>query len=156
MSTGGIPLIYLGDEVGQLNDYSYLNDPSKMDDSRWVNRPPYPEQRYKERDDISTQAGQLYAGFKHMVKLRKSTEELAGGRAIGFFTANPAVLGYQRPGPNGNVLCLVNFSDYSQWVGRDRFLALPGTVKDLVSGDDIELHSSGIHLKPHQYLWLKY
>jgi amylosucrase len=28
LSAGGIPLIYLGDEVGQLNDYSYLDDPS--------------------------------------------------------------------------------------------------------------------------------
>lgn len=36
MSTGGIPLIYLGDEVGQLNDYSYLNDPAKMDDSKYL------------------------------------------------------------------------------------------------------------------------
>src|ERR1700761_3463220 len=48
MSTGGIPLIYLGDEVGQLNDYTYINDPAKMDDSRWVNRPSYPAKNYAE------------------------------------------------------------------------------------------------------------
>jgi amylosucrase len=61
MSTGGIPLIYLGDEVGQLNDYSYVNDPDKMDDSRWVHRPHFPEQRYAERKTLSSQSGQLYA-----------------------------------------------------------------------------------------------
>ena len=39
LSTGGIPLIYLGDEVAQLNDYSYVVDPATADDSRWVHRP---------------------------------------------------------------------------------------------------------------------
>ena len=156
MSTGGIPLIYLGDEVGQLNDYSYMNDPAKMDDSRWVNRPPYPEQNYAERLDTSTISGKLYAGMQHLIKLRKSTEELAGGRAVGFYTANPAVLGYQRPGSTSTVLCLVNFSDDKQWVGRDRFMQLPEVVKDLVSGYMINLRDAGIHMKSHQYMWLRY
>jgi amylosucrase len=36
MSIGGIPLLYIGDEWGMLNDYTYLSDPSKAADSRWV------------------------------------------------------------------------------------------------------------------------
>ncbi|RVX74320.1 hypothetical protein B0A52_01445 [Exophiala mesophila] len=156
MSTGGIPLIYLGDEVGQLNDYSYLNDPAKMDDSRWVNRPWYPASRYAERHDTSTVAGQIYAGIKHLIKLRKSTEELAGGRAVGFYTGNPTILGYQRPGVHSNVLCLCNFSDNSQWIGRDRFMGMPAEAKDLVSGFMINLRDAGIQLRPHQFLWLRY
>ena len=39
LTIGGIPLIYLGDEIGTLNQYSYKNDPAKADDSRWVHRP---------------------------------------------------------------------------------------------------------------------
>ena len=96
MSTGGIPLIYLGDEVGQLNDYAYLNDPSKKHDSRWVNRPTYPAQRYAERFDENTRAGKSYKGFQHLIRLRKNTPELACGRAVGFYRANKAVLGYIR------------------------------------------------------------
>lgn len=156
MSTGGIPLIYLGDEVGQLNDYSYLNDPAKMDDSRWVNRPANPEQRYSERNDPSTVPGKLYAGFRKLIELRKHTPELAGGRAIGFFTANPAILGYQRPGANSSVLCLANFSDDPQWIGRDRFLSMPWEAHDLVTGYTVNLRDAGIELKPHQFLWLRY
>ncbi len=38
-SIGGIPLIFLGEEWGMLNDYDYVNDPGKMEDSRWVHRP---------------------------------------------------------------------------------------------------------------------
>ncbi|KIW95633.1 uncharacterized protein Z519_04218 [Cladophialophora bantiana CBS 173.52] len=156
MSTGGIPLIYLGDELGQLNDYSYLNDPAKMDDSRWVNRPCYPEQRYTERHDVNTIPGKIFAGIKHLIHLRKTTEELAGGRAIGFYTGNPAILGYQRPGPNSNVLCLCNFSDEAQWIGRDRFMGMSAETMDLVSGYMINLRKAGIHMKPHQFLWLRF
>ena len=156
MSTGGIPLIYLGDEVGQLNDYRYMDDPAKMDDSRWVNRPLYPAENYKNRHDPTTIAGKLYAGIQYLIKLRKSTEELAGGRAIGFYTGNPAVLGYQRPGPKSNVLCLANFSDEPQWVARDRFMGMPAEAKDLVTGYQVNVRDVGIHVKPHQYLWLRY
>jgi amylosucrase len=155
MSTGGIPLIYLGDEVGQLNDYSYLQDSAKMDDSRWVNRPYYPESRYSERHDQATIPGQIFAGIKHLIHLRKSTPELSGGRAVGFYTGNPTVLGYQRPGVNSSVLCLCNFSDEAQWVGRDRFLGMPPQVHDLVSGYSIDLREAGINLRPHQFLWLR-
>ncbi|KIW85438.1 hypothetical protein Z517_00828 [Fonsecaea pedrosoi CBS 271.37] len=156
MSTGGIPLIYLGDEVGQLNDYSYLNDPAKMDDSRWVNRPWYPESRYADRHDSSTISGAIYAGMKHLIHLRKTTDELAGGRAIGFYTGNPAILGYQRPGVTSSVLCLCNFSDEAQWIGRDRFLGMPVETTDLVSGYVINLRDAGIHMKPHQFMWLRF
>jgi amylosucrase len=155
-STGGIPLIYLGDEVGQLNDYSYLNDPSKMDDSRWVNRPSFPADRYAERHDPHTIPGRLYAGFKHLIALRKAAPELAGGRAVGFFTANSKVLGYQRPGRDRTILCLANFSEEWEWVGRERFMGLPERAWDLVGGWEVELRSHGIHLKPYQYLWLRY
>ena len=156
MSSGGIPLIYLGDEVGQLNDYSYLNDESKMDDSRWVNRPWYPEQRYKERHDRNTIPGRIYAGMKRLIHLRKTTEEIAGGRAVGFYTGNSAILGYQRQGPNSTLLCLCNFADEPQWIGRERFQGLPESAYDLVADSQINLRDAGIHLRAHQYLWLRY
>lgn len=156
MSTGGIPLIYLGDEVGQLNDYSYLSDPAKVEDSRWVNRPPYPEQRYAERNDKSTVAGQLYDGFQKLIKIRKSTKELAGGRCIDFHTGNSSVLGYQRPGRASRLLCLVNFSERAQWVDSERFSAMPLEAPDLISGKTVSLRDTGVHLRPHQFLWLRY
>ncbi len=39
LSIGGIPLIYLGEEWGMLNDYDFVKDPAKAGDSRWVHRP---------------------------------------------------------------------------------------------------------------------
>ena len=34
----GIPMLYSGDEVGQVNDYTYKEDPEKAPDSRYIHR----------------------------------------------------------------------------------------------------------------------
>jgi amylosucrase len=156
MSTGGIPLIYLGDEVGMVNDYTYASDPSKADDSRWVNRARYPSDRYSARTDTSTIPGRVFAGIKHLIHLRKTTPQLAGGRAVGFYTANEHILGYQRVSMQGTVLCLANFSDYPQWVGRDQFMACPEEARDLITGYMVNLRREGVKLRAHQYLWLSF
>ena len=49
LTAGGVPLIYLGDEFGTLNDYSYAAEPAKADDSRWVHRPRFDHQRLPRR-----------------------------------------------------------------------------------------------------------
>ncbi|KAH6663757.1 amylosucrase, partial [Halenospora varia] len=108
MSTGGVPLIYLEDEVGILNDYSYVNDPSHRNDSRWVHRPTYPANQYALRDKQNTIPG-------------RTPKELKGGHSVYFRTGNKHVLGYVRLGPLGTVLCLANFSDFSEHVTKDRF-----------------------------------
>ena len=72
MFIGGIPLIYLGDEIGELNDYSYQQDPSKAADSRWVHRPAYDWEAWSHRDDESTIAGTLWNRIKKLVEIRKT------------------------------------------------------------------------------------
>ena len=39
LSIGGIPLLYMGEEWGMLNDYDFIKDPAKAGDSRWIHRP---------------------------------------------------------------------------------------------------------------------
>jgi hydroxymethylpyrimidine pyrophosphatase-like HAD family hydrolase len=39
LSIGGIPLLYLGEEWGMLNDYDFVKDPAKAGDTRWIHRP---------------------------------------------------------------------------------------------------------------------
>lgn len=34
----GIPMLYSGDEIGQVNDYSYKGNPLKREDSRYLHR----------------------------------------------------------------------------------------------------------------------
>ncbi|MBO6093505.1 MAG: alpha-amylase family protein, partial [Oscillospiraceae bacterium] len=38
LTQSGLPVLYSGDEIGQLNDYTYREDPEKCSDSRYVHR----------------------------------------------------------------------------------------------------------------------
>jgi amylosucrase len=159
LSTGGIPLIYLGDEVGQLNDYGYTQDPGKAGDSRWVGRPSYPAARYELKDDPATAPGAIFSGLQHLIRVRAATPEFAGGRLVPFGTNNPSVLGYQRPGGPGAepsaVLVLANFADSRQVVTAETLSGLPGSAVDLISGFRV-CPSIGLGLEPHGVMWLRY
>jgi amylosucrase len=153
LSAGGIPLLYLGDEVGTLNDASYLADPGKAGDSRWVHRPVRQAGRYARRDDPATHEGQVFAGLRHLLACRRATPAFAGGRLVGFRSQVPSVLGFTRPGPAGDILVLANFSEHAQTLASATLSALPDSAQDLVSGQRFGLRSD-LTLHPYQMLWL--
>lgn len=154
VSTGGIPLIYLGDEVGQLNDYAYADEPGHGADSRWVHRPHYPAERYAHRNDPWTPPGAIYAGLKKMLAVRERTPELAGNRLVGFGTGNRDVLGYQRPGEDCVVLVLANFSDHPQHVPPLTLSGFATASTDLFTGQTVLLQD-GVTLPPQEFVWLR-
>ncbi|SDT62492.1 amylosucrase [Pseudarthrobacter equi] len=156
-STGGIPLLYLGDEVGQTNDYGYAGEPGHGEDSRWVHRPHYPAEQYKLRNSPSTPAGAVYAGLRRMAEVRAGTPELAGTQLIDFATHNRSVLAYQRPGASPEstrVLALANFSDSAQELPTETFGGFAPAAVDLLSEAAVQL-DGGVTLLPRQYLWLR-
>jgi len=154
LSTGGIPLIYLGDEVGQLNDYGYLDDPEHAKDSRWVNRPPFPADRYADRHNPSTSAGRTYSGLRRLIEVRRGAPELAGGRLIGFRTNNQHVLGYQRPGESSVVLVLANFDETDHVVSAETLAGFDADVLELITGQKRSL-DAGVRLGPYEFTWLR-
>ncbi|HJW00338.1 MAG TPA: alpha-amylase family glycosyl hydrolase [Arthrobacter sp.] len=153
-STGGIPLLYLGDEVGQLNDYQYAMEDGHEADSRWVHRPHYPAEQYARRHDPATPEGAIFSGLRRMISVRGQAPELAGTRLIGFHTNAPGVLGYQRPGDAGTVLVLANFSDGPQQLPAVTFSGFLPAAVELLTGSGLSL-ADGITLAPHQYVWLR-
>ena len=153
LAAGGIPLLYLGDEVGTLNDFAYLQDPGKAGDSRWVHRPPRHAERYAQRHDRGTDAGRVYLGLRRLISQRASIPEFAGGRLVGFRTKSPSVLGFTRPGATGDILVLANFSERGQGVAAEVLSALPPSAVDLVSGAHLNLRD-GLTLGPYQMVWL--
>lgn len=155
LSSGGIPLIYLGDEVGTLNDPEYINDPGKAGDSRWVHRPTRDAARYGQRTDPTSDAGRIYAGLHHMIGLRKHLLVLRGGQLTAFWTQIPAVLGYLRQDNGTCLLILGNFSDKAQTMSANTLTTLPASVVDLI-GNSAFATRQGIQLAPYQMLWLGY
>ena len=153
-STGGIPLLYLGDEVGQLNDYQYAMEDGHEADSRWVHRPQFPAERYSKRTDPTTPEGAVFDGLRHMTAVRSGTPEFAGTRLLPFTTNNRSVLGYQRPGDGTRVLALANFSDDPQVVTAETMSGFAAEALDLFSGTTVRI-DEGIVLRPQDYAWLR-
>ncbi|UYN84978.1 MAG: alpha-amylase family protein [Microcella sp.] len=153
-STGGIPLLYLGDEVGQLNDPHWADDPAQADDSRWAHRPHYPAERYAQRDDPSTDAGRIYAGLQHLLAVRRATPEFAGTTLIGFDTKNPHIVGYQRPASGSLVVCFANVDDEPQSITALTLSGLPPLAVDLLTDARHDLRA-GLTLPAHGVLWLR-
>ncbi|WP_345762522.1 alpha-amylase family protein [Diaminobutyricibacter sp. McL0608] len=154
LSTGGLPQLYLGDEVGQLNDYSYVDDPAHRGDSRWVGRPWYPADLYEQRRFYATHAGALYLSLRRLIEIRSNTPEFAGNRLIGFATHNDRVLGYQRPGEGSTIVVLANFGDAREKVDALTLSGITPGSFDLVTGAQFDL-SAGIDLAPGQFVWLR-
>jgi amylosucrase len=94
---GGLPLIYLGDDVGLTNDPSYLAEPDKAHDNRWAHRPRFDWREIgRELADPQSPATRLRAGFAALAALRRDTPALGGGAMEMVALQNPHVLGYLR------------------------------------------------------------
>ena len=114
MTVGGIPLLFLGDEVATLNDYSYRDDPAHARDSRWVHRPRADVERYSLRNDPQTIPGKLFLGLQKLIELRKKFPALTGGDLEVIQTGNEHILGYMRLHNGKRMLILANFSEAEQ------------------------------------------
>ncbi|MFT4050724.1 MAG: alpha-amylase family protein [Microbacterium sp.] len=154
LSTGGIPLLYLGDEVAQLNDYSYTDDPARRGDSRWVHRGNRPRDQYARRDDPTTPAGRVFRRLTKLITARQHAPELGGGQLIGFRTPYASVVGYQRPGAGSAILVLANVSDADAAIEPQTFSGFGRSAFDLVHDTTLDL-GEGLVLPAHGFVWLR-
>ncbi len=121
LSIGGIPLIYLGDEVGTLNEYSFTSDLYKADDSRWVHRPKADwTWREKVENDPSSPHGHIFAELVRLIALRKQQPAIYGNETEFVETGNGHLFGYVRHGGGQRLLVIANFSEHLQEMDADR------------------------------------
>ncbi|NTW40190.1 MAG: alpha-amylase, partial [Cellulomonadaceae bacterium] len=67
MGFGGIPVLWMGDELALPNDDGWALEPGHQDDSRWVHRPRMPWGRAESRHTQGTVAATVFAGVAHQV-----------------------------------------------------------------------------------------
>ncbi|HNK64040.1 MAG TPA: alpha-amylase family glycosyl hydrolase [Anaerolineales bacterium] len=114
LAVGGIPLIYLGDEIGTLNDYTYRDDPAHERDSRWVHRPRADWDKYKKRHNLHSLEGHIFHGFHTLIDLRKQNTVFAGGDLEVVPTENDHILGFMRTHAGKRAMVFANFSESPQ------------------------------------------
>lgn len=155
MTIGGIPLIYLGDEIATLNDRSFESDPIKAGDSRWVHRTAHDWERAKQRRDSESPVGRVYQGLLRLIQLRCQNWAFRGGLTEFIDTGNPHVFGYFRDYEDHGVMVLANFTESEQRLEgrRLRLLGLRRTVVDQVSGQTITA-SQEMVMNPYQFVVL--
>jgi glycosidase len=156
LSIGGIPLIYLGDEVATLNDYSYREDTDKADDSRWVHRPSADWKRYGRRNDPTTVPGRLYTRLQHLIRVRKRILALGRGQTEIVDVENRRVFGFVRQFAGERLLILNNMSDETQSIPANelRIHGLSHRFHDLVDEATVTTESDLV-LEPYAFVWLR-
>lgn len=154
ISYTGIPLLYSGDEIGQLNDWGYKNVPEHAGDSRWLHRGKMNWENAEKRNDLGTTEGQIFTKIKNMIRIRKSSEIFSSKyKAIPVETSNNAVFCFHK---ENKMLVLANFSEHEQWVDSKAFdwFGLPGEMHDLLTGRPVRSYNNNVQLGPYEFLWL--
>jgi amylosucrase len=119
----GIPLIYMGDEIGLPNDYGYLADPRHADDSRWLHRPSMPWSQLDRADESAASSRRVYAQMQHLSLTRRRTAALSdGGSTHVHRVAAPSVLAWERKHPaHGRFVGVANFAEHTVTVSDTLF-----------------------------------
>ncbi|TWU33681.1 alpha-amylase family glycosyl hydrolase [Novipirellula artificiosorum] len=160
LSIGGIPLLYLGEEWGMLNDYDFVKDPAKAGDTRWIHRPKMKWEFLQELDDTIGPGGgsirrRIFRSLQNLIAVRKNQQALSGQKMDLVHTGNPHLLSFVRIFESYRLIVLANFSDQPQSVdgNRLRTVGLGRFFKDVLTGQEFGT-SEDIELSAYEFLWL--
>ena len=150
LSQSGIPVIYSGDEIGQLNDYSYREDPEKAEDSRYLHRGDFNWELAENRKKPETVQGKLFPALDHLEKIRKEHTVFNSDTALRTIdTWDSSVLALVRENEEEKFIGIYNFSEYDKvaWINEE-----DGIYTDLISGRKME--AKGVQIPAFGCFWL--
>jgi amylosucrase len=160
LSFGGIPLIYAGDEIATLNDYSFLEDEDFKNDSRWVNRPKQDWEVVKKLDTSNQPASIVYKTLRKMIAIRKDQEIFADhNNTFIHDTPNPHIFVFERKDAGKSIWIFSNFDEISQsldvsWLLSNGILTGEASI-DLLTGNPMTLNGNkDFYLKPFGHYWI--
>lgn len=153
-SFGGIPLVYMGDEIAMCNDWSFLDDPHRADDSRWVHRPAM-DWATVERAAPGSVERRVLDGMRHLLRVRRATPALsAGGETYMHRHDRLSVLAFERRHPvHGRFYGIANVGPTSVSVSVDalRWAGLEEPVE--VLGGSVAIDGPWLRLGPLAMGW---
>ena len=152
----GIPMLYSGDEIGQINDYTYKEDSEKREDSRYIHRGKFPWKLTENIKDAKTVQGKLFPALSKLALLRKEETIFAGEANVWTLeTRNDSVLGIGRRMGEELSIALFNFYDRKQEIELLAEEVLAGNeFRNLITGERVDL-TKPVALERHSFLWAK-
>ena len=131
----GIPVLYSGDEIGQVNDYSYKEDPDKAADSRYLHRGKMDWTLAERISDQESVAGQIFGKLERLEEIRRSEKAFAAEADTRTLdTGDVNVLGLGRTYGEEEILGIFNFSEYNKEVSVN---GTEGSFTDMLTGDSV-------------------
>lgn len=169
LSFGGIPVLYMGDELAQMNDRSYQSDPAKNNDGRWLQRPYFDQDAVDHLQDQRRTSSAVFHQLCELLARRRELPCFAAHQARKLLeTQNSQVLGFIRGDENSPEHCIYlgNFSEQVQSLDSGPLFAQIGSVQrstepgqvtwphyvDVLSG---ELIGSALELPAYSQRWLR-
>lgn len=145
----GIPVIYSGDEIGQVNDYTYKEDPDKAEDSRYIHRGQFKWELVENIEKEGTVQQRMFDGLRKLETLR-SCHEAFGSEAqvqtVDF--GDNGLLGIVRTGETEKIQSIFNFN----WQEKRVFCEHGG--QNLLTGEKVEA-GEWILIPAYGFVWLK-
>ena len=129
LAQSGLPIIYSGDEVLQENDYSYRDDPEKVEDSRYIHRGAFPWDKARLANDASAPEGRMFKALQELeaIRRREKVFDCDAEMTIQDYS-DPAILWVVRRVGAEVLHAVFNFSDESKTL----WMPFAGTYRDLV------------------------
>ena len=153
ISFSGIPMLYSGDEIGMLNDWSYKENINFKNDSRWLHRGRFDwEVLNKLKDETSIEANINYP-IKKMIKIRKKHQIFSSNiesKVLDF--NNQKVFSFEK---NDKLFVIANFTEEEVFLERNHYeyKLYKSKYKNLLN-DQIVYVNERITLKAYETLWL--
>ncbi len=147
----GIPVLYSGDEIGQVNDYTYKENPNKAADSRYIHRGAMDWKLAQRKEDQKTVEGKLFFGLKQLEEIRKKEKVFVSyADTWTIETWDTSVLCIGRYLDGEKLIGVFNFSenDKTAWINET-----DGDYVDLISGK--EMKAAGVDIPAYGFYYLK-
>ena len=152
----GIPLLYMGDELGLRNDWTFTDEPAHAADNRWVHRPHMDWAAAERRHDPASVEGRIFAGVRRLIAIRAEHPALhvAAPLAVGD-AGDPTLFLYRRGGEGERLVAVHSFADRATVAWGATLLAGSGIAagRDLLTGEPVEA-GGHVAFAPYQVRWI--
>jgi amylosucrase len=154
----GIPMLFSGDELAQINDYGWEKDGRLAEDNRWMHRPPMDWEAAERGLSSRGREGRIFSRLKLYLSLRAGIPALA--QDADFRVLDPpaaSVLACLRESKDegSRILVLANFAPEPRAFpfGRISSLAGPSSL-DLLSGRVVGSEGQNLILGAYGLVWI--
>jgi amylosucrase len=158
---GGIPMIFYGDEAAYTNDYSFLNNPEKSYDNRWMHRPVIDWNKNELTQNEGTIENRVFAATKKLLDIRKKLPVVADLNNLRWLPRhNIHVVGFVRNGKEKPLYCIFNYSQESAYLTFHAFRVnnhVPEKLYDHWRGDLLQIATDADYLilEPYHFYLLE-